>query len=98
MELMDEFIRSKNENSNQFIIESHSEHLLLRVLKRLRQTHNETLDDASLRLTPDDVCLLYVDNDGEQTFIQELRLSKTGKLLDHWPNGFFEEGYKERFC
>ena len=66
-------------------------------MKRIRQTQNGTLEDESLRLTPEDVCLLYVDNDGEQTYIQELRLSKNGKLLDHWPNGFFEEGYKERF-
>lgn len=97
MELMDEFIRSHNENQNEFMMESHSEHMLLRVMKRIRQTNDGTLKDESLRLTPDDVCLLYVDNDGEQTYIQELRLSKNGKLLDHWPNGFFEEGYKERF-
>lgn len=97
MELMDEFIKSHNENNNEFMMESHSEHMLLRVMKRLRQTADETLEDESLRLTPDDVCLLYVDNDGEQTYIRELRLSKNGKLLDHWPNGFFEEGYKERF-
>jgi predicted ATPase len=97
MELMDEFIKSKNENKNQFIMESHSEHMLLRIMKRIKQTQNGTLEDESLILTPEDVCLLYVDNDGEQTYIQELRLSKNGKLLDHWPNGFFEEGYKERF-
>lgn len=97
MELMDEFIRSHNENNNEFMMESHSEHMLLRVMKRLRQTANGTLKDESLRLTPDDVCLLYINNDGEQTYIQELRLNQTGKLLDHWPNGFFEEGYKERF-
>lgn len=97
MELMDEFIKSYNKNNNEFLLESHSEHMLLRVMKRIRQTNEGTLEDSSLRLTPDDICLLYVDNDGEQTYIQELRLSKTGKLLDHWPNGFFEEGYKERF-
>ncbi len=97
MELMDEFIKSHNENNNEFMMESHSEHMLLRVMKRLRQTAKGTLEDKSLRLTPDDVCLLYVDNDKEQTYVRELRLSKSGKLLDHWPNGFFEEGYKERF-
>ncbi|MDQ1339981.1 MAG: hypothetical protein QG567_1137, partial [Campylobacterota bacterium] len=97
MELMDEFIRSHNENNNEFMMESHSEHMLLRVMKRLRQTADGTLEDESLRLTPDDVCLLYVDNDGEQTYIQELRLSEKGRLKDRWPNGFFEEGFKERF-
>lgn len=97
MELMDEFIRSMRENENTFFIESHSEHMLLRVMKRMRQTADGTLQDESLKLTPDDVCLLYVDNDGESTYLQELRLSPKGTLLDHWPHGFFEEGYKERF-
>lgn len=97
MEIADEFIRSAKEQNNEFMIETHSEHMLLRIMKRMRQTADGTLEDESLRLTPDDVCLLYVDNDGEKTYIRELRLSKNGKLLDHWPNGFFEEGYKERF-
>ena len=80
------------------MIETHSEHLLLRIMKRMRYTAEDRSDrDKSLDLTPDDVCLLYVDNDGESTYLQELRLSSKGKLLDHWPNGFFEEGFKERF-
>lgn len=97
MELADEFIKSIHKNQNDFILETHSEHLLLRIMKRMRQTNAGTLEDESLALTPDDVCILYVDNDGKQTYLQELRLSRKGKLLDHWPNGFFEEGYKERF-
>ena len=97
MELMDEFIKSHNSNKNSFILESHSEHMLLRVMKRIKQTANGSIEDELLKLSPDDVCLLYVDNDGGQTYIQELRLSQSGKLLDHWPNGFFEEGFKERF-
>lgn len=96
-DLADEFIKSWKNNDNEFFIETHSEHLLLRIMKRMRQTAEGRLENESLRLTPDDVCLLYVDNDGDQTYIQELRLSPKGTLLDHWPHGFFEEGYKERF-
>ncbi len=100
MEVMDEFIRSakENNNNNEFMIETHSEHLLLRIMKRMRHTAEDKQGrNKSLDLTPDDVCLLYVDSDNESTFIKELRLSPKGKLLDHWPNGFFEEGFKERF-
>ena len=50
-----------------------------------------------LYITPDDICLLYVDNNGEETYVKELELDEDGTLLDAWPNGFFEEGYKERF-
>ena len=54
--------------------------------------------DNVLALTPDDVCLLYVDSDDEKTFILELELDSDGTLLDPWPHGFFEEGYRERFA
>ncbi|MAD41912.1 MAG: hypothetical protein CL623_05920 [Arcobacter sp.] len=96
-EIADEFIRSAKENQNRFLIETHSEHLLLRIMRRLRETADGLIEDKNLKLTPDDVCILYIDSENEKTEILELRLSKTGKLLDRWPNGFFEEGFKERF-
>ncbi len=97
-EIADEFIRSYKENNNELIIETHSEHLLLRIMKRMRHTAEDRPNrDKSLDLTPDDVCLLYVDNDDGNTFINELELDNDGTLLDPWPNGFFEEGHRERF-
>ncbi len=97
-ELADEFIRSYKENNNEFMIETHSEHLLLRIMKRMRHTAEGRMDkDDVLALTPDDVCLLYVDSDGKNTFVNELELDEDGTLLDPWPNGFFEEGHRERF-
>ncbi|MGR5220290.1 DUF3696 domain-containing protein [Vibrio parahaemolyticus] len=98
-EIADDFIQSINERENEFIIESHSEHMLLRIMRRMRETANGDLEPGSpLALTPDDVCLLYVDHNGEHTYVNELELDEDGTLLDPWPNGFFEEGYKERFA
>ena len=96
-ELADAFIQGVNENNNRFMIETHSEHLLLRMMKRMRQTHEGTIEDENLKLTPDDIALLYVDTDGENTYILELELDEDGTLLDPWPGGFFEEGFNERF-
>ena len=96
-EIADEFIKSIHNNKNNFVMETHSEHLLLRMMKRMRQTHENVVEDESLRLTPDDITLLYIDNDGENTYILELELDEDGSLLDQWPGGFFEEGYNERF-
>ncbi len=105
-ELADEFIRSKKEEKDTFsfgksvsdiIIETHSEHILLRLMKRMRQTSEGILEDESLKLTPNDICLLYVDSDDERTFVLELELDEDGSLLDPWPGGFFEEGFNERF-
>ncbi len=95
-ELADEFISNANRRSN-IIIETHSEHILLRMMKRMRQTVEGTLEDESLKLTPDDVCLLYIDSDGDNTYILELELDEDGSLLDPWPGGFFEESFNERF-
>ena len=97
-EVADEFIRSYKQNKNNFLIETHSEHLLLRIMKRMRYTaegkegRNKLLD-----ITPDDVCLLYVDSHKGRTFIRELQLDYDGSLLSKWPNGFFEESYNEMF-
>jgi len=97
-ELADEFIRSYKENDNTLLIESHSEHMLLRIMKRMRHTAEGRLSpEDTLALTPDDVCLLYIDSDGEKVWVNELELDEDGSLLDPWPHGFFEEGYKERF-
>lgn len=97
-DMADEFIRSMNVQNNRFFIETHSEHLLLRIMKRLRHSSEAKLKKGDeLYLTPDDVCLLYVDNNGEFTYLNELELDDDGALLDPWPNGFFEEGLNEMF-
>lgn len=96
-DLADEFIKSYKNNSNTSLIETHSEHLLLRFMKRMRQTVEGTLPDKSLALTPNDVSILYVDADDNKTYVLELQLDEDGSLLDPWPGGFFEEGFAERF-
>ena len=97
-EIADEFIRSYKENKNEFLIETHSEHLLLRIMKRMRYTAEDKEGrDKTLDLIPDDVCLLYIDSHKGNTFIRELKLDKDGSLLSRWPSGFFEESYNEMF-
>lgn len=96
-ELADEFISSAKKRKNDFFIETHSEHLLLRMMKRMKQTSEGTLKDKKHALRPEDINLLYVDTNKGKTFILELELDEDGTLLDPWPGGFFEEGFNERF-
>lgn len=96
-ELADEFISSIKKQKNEFIIETHSEHLLLRMMKRMRQTSEGTLENKKMSLKPEDINLLYVDTHEGETFILELELDEDGTLLDPWPGGFFDEGFNERF-
>ena len=80
------------------IIETHSEHMLLRVLKRIRMTSEGKALDPELKCLPEAVSVLYFDPlpDGS-TAIRQLRISRGGDFMDRWPAGFFEERDRELF-
>ncbi|HQO21223.1 MAG TPA: DUF3696 domain-containing protein [Acidobacteriota bacterium] len=98
-ELADVFIESAlGKNKNAFLLETHSEHLLLRIMRRMRETAkgNHPPGDP-LRLTPEDVAVLYVEPDDDTSIVREMPLNKYGELVKPWPGGFFEEGLREIF-
>jgi len=92
--LGDVFIESAE--SKTLIVESHSEHLLLRILKRIRQSHLQANIAAELKINADDVCVLYFDPspDGTTT-VKRLRITEDGEFMDRWPRGFFGERDQE---
>ena len=80
----------------QILIETHSEHLLLRILKRIRQTHLQASIAPELKINADDVCVLYFNPspDGTTT-VKHLRITEDGEFMDRWPRGFFGERDQE---
>jgi hypothetical protein len=94
-ELGDVVIRAFNRGRFS-IIETHSEHLLLRVLRRIRQTSNGTADDPELKCHPEAVSILYFEPlpDGS-TKVRPIRVSRGGDFMDRWPQGFFSERDRE---
>lgn len=80
----------------QILIETHSEHLLLRILKRIRQTHLQSSIAPELKIQANDVCVLYFDPspDGTTT-VKRLRITEDGEFMDRWPRGFFSERDQE---
>lgn len=72
--------------SNQWIVETHSELIVRRLQRRIREG----------KISNEDVCVLYVDpqDDGSST-IERLELDEDGRFIDEWPHGFFDEGYRE---
>lgn len=70
---------------NRFIIETHSEHLILRLQKLIRTG----------KLRPEDVAVLYVARGPEGSTVEQLRLDEEGDFIDDWPGGFFPERLKE---
>lgn len=85
-------------STRQYIIETHSEHLLLRLLRRLRETTHGSLNPDNPKLERDSLVVLYVDPqmDGSST-VRRLRISLDGEFMDRWPRGFFEERWKDLF-
>lgn len=97
-ELGDVFITaSLGPQSNAFVLETHSEHLLLRVMKRMRQTAENNLPEGVPPVRPEDVMVLYVEPDGGRSIVREMPLNERGELVKAWPGGFFEEGLREVF-
>jgi hypothetical protein len=96
-ELGDVFIESALGSScNTFLLETHSEHLLLRIMRRMRETSEGKTTGA--QLTPSDVAVLFVDPAGAtSSIVREMPLNERGELIKAWPGGFFEEGLREVF-
>jgi len=84
--------------AKQFIVETHSEYILLRILKRIRQTNMGTAIAPELQVKPEDISVLYFSPqiDGTTT-VKQLRISDTGEFMDRWPKGFFPEREQELF-
>jgi AAA ATPase domain/AAA domain/Protein of unknown function (DUF3696) len=89
------FDEEKWEGTNQFVLETHSEHLLLRIMRRIRETSRGTLPGHIPPVYPDDISILYIDNAAGETVVRPMPLSDDGQLLYDWPGGFFEEGLRE---
>jgi hypothetical protein len=72
----------------QWIIETHSEALMLRLQRRIREGV----------LSKDDVSVIYVKprrNGGSE--ILPLPMDSEGDFTEEWPGGFFEEAFREKF-
>lgn len=95
--LADAFIEASGRN-HQIVVETHSEHFLLRLLKRIRQTAAQQSINEKLKLDADDLVVLYFNPmPGGSTQVLHLRLSRDGEFMDRWPRGFFSERDAELF-
>ena len=97
-ELGDVFIESAlGRNKNTLLLETHSEHLLLRIMRRIRQTAEGKLPEGMTPVRPEDVALLFISPDPQGSVVQDIGLNERGELIKAWPGGFFEEGFNEMF-
>lgn len=97
-ELADVFLNSALLQKNTVIIETHSEVLILRVLRRIRET-TECVgkDSPRLKVQPDQVCVIYVQPTDFGSRVLEIPLTSDGEFGIRWPDGFFPEQSEELF-
>ena len=97
-ELADVFIESAiGKNQNTFILETHSEHLILRILRRIRETAEQELEEGATPITPDQVAVLYVQPSEKGSEVIHIPVNEEGEFERPWPQGFFAERAKELF-
>ena len=97
-ELGDMFIRSAlGERRNTFLLETHSEHLMLRILRRIRETTDNELPEGFPPIRPEDVAVLYVQPGEKGAQVIEIPVTEDGDFAEKWPQGFFTERVKELF-
>ena len=95
--LGDLFVRASADNGSAFLIETHSEHLILRLLRRIRETTDGELPAGLPALSPDQVGVIYVERGESGVKLTALPIDATGEFTSRWPAGFFEERAGELF-
>ncbi len=101
--LGDVFIDGIKNSNRTMLIETHSEHLLLRLLRRVRETtlrsRYQTNDSEKTyhELTPNDLSVVYVRPTSAGVKFTPLTVTDKGDFDAPWPEGFFEERDSELF-
>jgi len=83
--------------SKTLLVETHSEHIMLRLLRRIRETTENEVPPGVIGLSPDDLSVIYVESADGGVRFRPLRVDREGEFIDHWPKGFFEERAEELF-
>lgn len=95
--LGDLFINGVQTHGISFLIETHSEHLILRLLRRIRETAEGELPPGVSGLKTDDVSVVYVQSGEGGVELVPLPIDETGEFTTRWPKGFFGERAEELF-
>ena len=95
--MADLFIESAlGHRSHTVILETHSEHLILRLLRRIRET-SAGKPHRDLPVTPNDVAVYYISQQDGETKLTRIDIDMHGEFVQPWPDDFFELDFYERF-
>lgn len=77
----------RGRNGNQWIVETHSESLMLRMQRHIRAGN----------IKYSDVSVVYIQPTSKGGVSIPLAIDEDGEFIDEWPDGFFEETFQELF-
>lgn len=86
---------TQSNDAPQFLIETHSEHLILRLLKRIRQTTDDELPDGVKPVKASDISIVCIEPSGNGAVVRHISVDEDGEFTARWPRGFFSERRKE---
>lgn len=78
-----------------FLIETHSEHLVLRLLRRVRETTENKLPEGMHPVKPEDISIVYLEPDDGGVSVRRIKIDHEGEFRSRWPQGFFPERREE---
>jgi len=92
------YVAGRYNGQNTFLLETHSEHLILRMLRRIRETTEGVLEEHKhLKLAPEDVSVNYLEPTPMGVAVHDMAVTHDGDFVSRWPAGFFPERGKELF-
>jgi hypothetical protein len=95
--LGDLFIEQVRDRSDLcFILETHSEHLMLRFLRRIRETSENEVQENRM-LSPEELSIYFIERGETGISCYSIRVDEDGDFIDRWPRGFFNERAEELF-
>lgn len=84
-----------HDDSRTILLETHSEHLILRMLKRIREKSEGELSEDAPPLRPSHLSVLWVEQSEGVVSIKPITVNTDGDFDEPWPKGFFEERFYE---
>lgn len=86
---------SQNTEHVNYLIETHSEHLILRLRRRIRQNTDNELPVGLKAFSHNEVVINYLEPSKDGVQVRRIRMDDDGEFRQPWPNGFFHERLDE---
>ena len=98
LELADIMLEAiKGKHQKLLLMETHSEHIMLRLLRRRKETAEGSLEQPEYACGVDDIQIIFCDQADGKTRLRAISTTDEGEFDSPWPNGFFAERRGELF-